>query len=289
MAKASAYLKGCALGCGGVLLLVIVLVAGWVVSVRGLSNRAVDLRDRLEATLPDQYSFTPSADGAIAADRVDRFLRVRERLMSFCRDFTELGDEIQTVDDHVTDLEASNDPAFGDLLEVLSGAGRISRGMIAIGSELGEYSVARNEALLEEEMGLGEYTWIYAVTYFSWLGHQPTKFALSEEDYPRIFQDRVSGNLRQMLRRQLSAADRGADASASIADEEARAHLALLRDEVLALDGDPQRLLFAEGLPTALESSLEPYRTELESVYCPATSELDFMRTEGSGLAHDHL
>ena len=46
--------------------------------------------------------------------------------------------------------------------------------MFRVGRDFGDYVAARNEALLAQGMGLGEYTWIYALTYHVWLGHAPT-------------------------------------------------------------------------------------------------------------------
>jgi hypothetical protein len=41
-------------------------------------------------------------------------------------------------------------------------------------------------------------------------------------------------------------------------------------------------------LPRELAASLEPFREELELLFCPATGELDIMRTEKRGLKYDH-
>ena len=133
-------------------------------------------------------------------------------------------------------------------------------------------------------MGLGEYTWIYVVAYYSWLGHQPTNFALGEGERPRIFADRVLGEVRDMIGRQLetlSASPGAAQADSSL--------IGLMQSELEAMEGDPDRLPFAEGMPVELEASLEPFRERLERTYCAATSELDFMRTERGRLGHDHL
>ncbi len=43
-----------------------------------------------------------------------------------------------------------------------------------------EFAGARNQALLDVGMGLGEYTWIYWLTYHAWLGHPVGDSLLNE-------------------------------------------------------------------------------------------------------------
>jgi len=289
LTRLSGCLKGCALGCGGLFLLGMLVVGGFLLSVRSLANRAVDLRQSLESTLPDQQSFTPRLDGTIPPDRLERFLEVRWQLMTFCPQFTELAAGMSEMDDHVAELESNPDATPRDLLGLFGRVGGIGRGMLGVGRWLGEFSVARNEALLAQEMGLGEYTWIYVITFYSWLGHEPASFALAEGEQPRIFQERILGDVREMLRRQLGEVETEVGESNGRATSEASARLRALRLEVEAMDEDASRLPFADGLPATLVGSLEARRQELEGAYCAATSELDFMRTERVGLKHDHL
>jgi len=300
MAKPSGCLKGGALGCGGLFLLGLLFVGGSLVGINSLANRAVNLRESLERDLPDQWSFTPRSDGTIPSDRLEPFLEVRRRLMSFCPEFTELAARMKGMDDHVRELEEleSNDEATSeDLLAFLGRAGRIGGGMLGVGRRLGEFSVARNETLLAQEMGLGEYTWIYVIAYYSWLGQEPTDFTLGRAGHPRIFRDRVMDNVREMMSRQslemmgrqLIEMETGLAGSGGRAAGDTEAQLDRLRAELAAMDRDPLRLPFEDGLPMELRRSLEPFRTELESAYCAATSELDFMRTEKGRMGPDHL
>ena len=290
MAKsAGGCLKGCALGCGGLFLLGGLVVVGFALSVGSLATRAVDLRHTLESTLPDQKSFTPSLDGTIPLDRLERFLEVRRQLMTFCPEFTELAAGMVGMDDHVAELESNPDATPRDLFSLFGRVGRIGRGMVGVGRWLGEYSVTRNETLLEQEMGLGEYTWIYVVAYYSWLDHEPANFALAEGEAPRIFYQRVLGEVREMMRRQLDQMEAGRGGPGDRDEAGSVAFLEALRAELASLDEDVTRLPFADGLPAGLRGSLEPFRQELAAAYCAATSELDFMRTEKAGLGHDHL
>ncbi len=65
-------------------------------------------------------------------------------------------------------------------------------------------------------------------------------------------------------------------------------NLAVWRAELVALQNDPRRRPFQDGLPPALAGSLEPFREDLERLFCPATCELDLMRTERTGIWYDH-
>ena len=50
---------------------------------------------------------------------------------------------------------------------------------------MGEFTQLRNQALLDQDMGLGEYIWIYVLVYNSWLGHPPN------QDYRRPVRGRA--------------------------------------------------------------------------------------------------
>jgi hypothetical protein len=146
--------------------------------------------------------------------------------------------------------------------------------MLRVGRDFGDYVTARNEALLAQEMGLGEYTWIYVVAYHSWLGHPPVK-AIEGRSRKNVFHDRVLPQVREMIRRHLAGA---AGSPTAVA----------WRSELEALDDVRERIPFEDGLPRELEDSLEPFRDELERLACPAASELDVVLTVRSGIGYDH-
>ena len=58
--------------------------------------------------------------------------------------------------------------------------------------------------------------------------------------------------------------------------------------ELAALQANPERLPFAEGLPARLTIELESYREDLLRLHCPATDELDLTRTEREGIGFEH-
>ena len=44
---------------------------------------------------------------------------------------------------------------------------------VGMAQDIGHLFEARNQALLDKGMGIGEYTYIYILAYYSWLGHSP--------------------------------------------------------------------------------------------------------------------
>ena len=61
------------------------------------------------------------------------------------------------------------------------------------------------------------------------------------------------------------------------------------REELAALEADPRRIPFADGLPEPLALRLEPHRIELENLYCPVICELDLTRTFREGIGYEHF
>ena len=113
-------------------------------------------------------------------------------------------------------------------------------------------------------MGLQEYAYIYAVTYHDLL--------LSERTRNEIFSDgealspEASALLRGCLSRQLKARERSGD------DEPRREYL---EAEEKKMEEDSTRLIWQDGLPAAIQTSVMPYRQRLDGVFCAATAGLE--------------
>jgi hypothetical protein len=181
--------------------------------------------------------------------------------------------------------EAEEEPPAGDFLSSL---GAVPSTLWHLGRDVGEYAIARNHTLLRNEMGLGEYTWIYVITYFAWLGNRPVDFPVKSEGGTKILHGRVLGELKDMIERHLADLDAAQTAPAPSAPPGSRSSAALWRAELEALLRDPARIPFQDGLPPELEGSLEPFRDALERLYCPVMGELEIMRTVKTGLWYDH-
>ena len=82
-----------------------------------------------------------------------------------------------------------------------------------------------------------------------------------------------------MLRHQLGAVDRAPDAALPEAWRER------LAGEIAALQDDPFRVPWQDGLPDPIAVSLEPYRAQLEASYDPRTDEFELARPRKEGMS----
>jgi hypothetical protein len=208
--------------------------------------------------------FSPGPDGAVRPERVEAFLRAREIMIPVRAELEET----------LSLLSGDGDRSL--LRKIDAGVGLISKVI--------EFDAHRSRALLEAGMGLGEYEYLYAMAYYCWLGKSPTDgppFDLVSrdeqdgehrdefdvrEDRRELILERLNGLLLAQLRNQLAALLAASAASGEGAVEAWRERL---EAEITALEADPYRLAWIEGLPAALEASLRPYRSRLEESYSP--------------------
>jgi hypothetical protein len=160
-------------------------------------------------------------------------------------------------------------------MEVLGGLGSII-------SPMGEYVTLRNRALLDRQMGLGEYIYIYSLAYYSWLGGSPgdgPEIRAGERIFDgedstfgsRQVRRRYRRYIRDLLRNQL-------DAMGSSGSEEWRR---MLEAEVRDVEENPGHIPWQQGLPPDMESALEPFRSRFESTYHKTTNCLEYPPREG--------
>jgi len=248
------WFKGCSIGCGLVVLLALAGLVGSSFIVTGSFKQAISTREALEERLGEATVYLPAVDGVIPADRVERFLRVRRDVIGLC---DELGGQIERAEQADT---GSAESVF-DTVKAVLGMGRST----------GKLFRLRNEALLREEMGLEEYSWIFAMAYRSRLYERE-----ETADSIRVSvhtSRRVRDDLRRMLDDQLAVA-----AALGDAGSEQRALVERIAREARTLALEPDRIPWQDGAPPQLEASLEPYRAELEPLYCPGTVQLDLVR-----------
>ena len=227
-------------------------------------RRAVAARAVLEQRYDTQDEFTP--EGTIRADRIERFLEVRRSLQPLCS----MVSEHHELFARFAGTGPQQDRSF---LDVLRDGRQVLGTPFLLGRDFGDYVSRRNKVLLANEMGLGEYTWIYVTVYHSWLGHKPARL-FPTADRPGVYEQRVNRQVREMIERRASG--------------ETPPDLEAWRAEVAALAADPTRTAFQDGVPPALEASLRPYRTDLEESYCSAAGELEVVLTVESGAWYDH-
>lgn len=279
------------MGCGFVALLgAIGLGLVWL-QFSFLSGRALQTREALEKTLPTQADFTPWPDDVIPADRIERFLAVRRELQPRCEEFAGLRRGMNSMERRTREMQGMSEDQQKQELKALAGEGGSTlRRMLALTRDLPRYSIARNEALIRNEMGLGEYTWIYVMAYYAWLGHEPESFPVSKEETPRIFKDRVLGQVWAMAGRHV---DELAALSASTPEDSDTGsslslRLAVWHGEMQSHAAAPDRVPFQGRLPERMAASLAPYRGRIEKLFCPETNELEIMRTEKGFLKYEH-
>lgn len=263
------WLIGCGLGCGIPFLLFILLTVGGSMVMMKPFNRAVDAQRDLQAAYGEREEFVPPAAG-LTADRLARFLAVRGQLEPMCEAFTEIGEKFKRME--ILDRE----DAEPSKKEVFQAVGDMMGGVFGIAGNIGRFTEARNQALLANEMGLGEYIWIYVLVYNSWLGHVPnTDF---EQGNGGRFDDSDQKVIRALMRNHagaLTAAGRP--------------------DEAKAWESEVRRLERSDGsgvpwsgaeLPAGLVAACEPLRAELEAAYCEATAAFEMSSVHKKGLTY---
>ena len=259
--KVPRWLMGCGVGCGVVVVLVLAAMTVGAVSFNRMLDdvdRATEMRAEVEERFDTPENFTPAADGSVAPDRLERFLQVRQALEPLCSRFDNTLGRIEEFDDR------EESPGIGAVFGLLGGALSFPRLMT-------DYVAGRNQALLDAEMGLGEYTYIYVMAYST----GPAEDRQEEQRLERPLSRRIRRNVPGMLERQraLLAADGGET-------EE----LALLDGEIEALRADNSRRPWQDGLPSPIADSLRPGQEELQRLACPLAAELALGRTERQGL-----
>jgi len=274
--NAKKWFIGCGIGCGLMLLIAGGLGTGGYFMVR----RAMDQGEEIEATadaLQANYGapgdFRPDPFGAISADRLETFLAVREA-MGPARD--EAGSVLLTLHNAETgEGDASTIDKF--------------KAGIRLVPAIIEFIKQRSQAQLDQEMGPGEYLYIYSLAYYAFLDKDPADgpgFQLTgdDDDDDRGFhftaeagdfdRARQGEEVRDYLHSiQIQMARTQADGVSHLPEHDAwRTALAA---ELALMEAEPYRLLWEEGLPEPLRLSFEPYRDRLDDLYDEMTNILD--------------
>jgi hypothetical protein len=292
--KRSPWLIGCGIGCAAILVIVVLFVIASTLFVRSTLSgfdTAVETRAVLEEQYGEVQDYVPPADGAITAERMERFLQVREGLAPVRE---RIGGTLQVFDLSDEKARQLEEGSFWEKMRFVGGASRDVMGMPA---KLGSFFEARNQALLDAEMGLGEYTYIYVLAYHSWLGHVPGDRRMAvgvapsiddpeEEPPPSLGIDaegrisrRIQRDLVDMLRHQLGAVDQDGQAALPAEWRES------LAAEIEALQADRFRIPWQDGLPPTIEASLLPYRERLQATYDPRSNEFELLRNRKQGMS----
>lgn len=280
--KRSAWLWGCGLGCAAIVLAVSGLIGAGAVWL-GRTTKNMESATSSLAALKERYgdpaSFTPQADGTIPPERIEAFLSIREASAPAREAIAASLRAMPLSEQEARALKEK--PTSEQVLSALS----IARSAFGMLPAFGKFFQTRNQAMLDAGMGLGEYSYIYALAYFSWLGHSPDDgpgWEDSAEDGDRKVQvrvgdvvvfPRVGRELRRILKNQMEAL--GEDAPE---DWKRR-----LGEEIRVLDKNHRRFPWEDGLPEPTRVSLEPFRDRLEAAYNPVTNPFELGRNRKTG------
>jgi hypothetical protein len=256
--------KGCLgkLAIGAVVCVILAFSAAWLSMAP--FRRAVEIRILLESRFGSQESFTPNPYGTVAPDRLQTFCAVRRQLLDAC-------ETLRSAEDGMLALEGLDGQDQIARKDFVRDALKTVRGGMSLGPVMGGFFETRNRALLEAGMGLGEYTYIYIVSYHDRLVKR--KYEARLFDGPPVNQ-RVLRALHTMLARQLEAA-REQQVSPDL--------LAALEAEVRAMADDPARFPWSDGLPEAVAASIAPRREELDGLFCDVAAPLELGRNRRHG------
>jgi hypothetical protein len=270
----SKVLAGCGVGC----LLLMILVAGMgFMGYRWAQDavEAVEEAGRIEQELDERFgrarSFVPALAPGIPSDRLETFVGIREGLAA----------PRQELAGAINGLKSVGETGGG-----IAAGFKAARAGVGMAPATLEFSRARNQALLDNGMGLGEYTWIYWYTFNAWLGHPADDSELHEFMQEReagsgrveihmdggMEPERITWRLRRDIRSMLRNLEQG------LLDSPEHADLAaLVSSELAMLDEDPGRVPWEDGLPAELAVGLEPFRERLEATYSKAVNPFELI------------
>jgi hypothetical protein len=148
--------------------------------------------------------------------------------------------------------------------EILLQSMKAARSAMGLGPALGELHNRRNSALLNVEMGLGEYSYIYVMAYHDRMIDPGERTGIM--DGPTVNR-RMHDLLSEMLARQLKQAE---DLTAD--------QRAALETEIAAMAAEDRRVPWRDGLPGPIAAGFAPFRDRLDDVFCPAMNEMELLK-----------
>jgi len=283
--KVPTWLIGCGIGCLVIVGIVVTLaVASGVFlrnSVKGLQE-ASDTREELDRQYGQPGEFRPAADGSIPADRMEIFLAVRDATQPARLEIVRTFQSFPMTEEEARELESKS------FFEKIGSVFKIGGTALQLPRAFGKFFQERNQSLIENQMGMGEYTYIYVLAYYGALGHSPQdgpeghKVSIDTGDGVKRsmghspLSGRIQGDLIDMLSNQLAAIP-------AETDPDGGAWRRQLRAEIDALDDDPLRIPWQDGLPQAIADSIAPYRERLEKSYERRTNEFELARNRKRG------
>jgi hypothetical protein len=254
------------MGCGVVVGLCIVIIVVGALAVRSWLGRTFPDAERSEtvqAQLEERFgkpeTFVPPLDGVPSSARIERFVIVRESVLA------------------ERDAAAGRLTAFVDqvrrnrgerpwITKALEGIRTVREGG-EMAAAMAQYVTGRTQALLDAEMGEGEYAYLYGLTHFGWLDVQPFADSMAVAGLGgaagEIVEEVAAARSRiaRVLRTQYANQERALAAKATRTPAE-EAALAALRSELPQAEHS-DAIPFVGRAPAAWTAPLEPYRARL--------------------------
>jgi len=274
------WFVGCGVGCLVIIAAVAVVVYFTVMKAKQVVKEFEKIetsQEQVRERFGDGKDFCPALDGKIPAERIEAFLKARDTA-------AEQRAKLAVTLDGFSD--AMQKAADGREDEV-SGWEMFKSGMGFV-PQLVKFMQARNEGFLAANISPGEYTYYHVITYYAWLQKpledgpgiqitgQGAHGGTGQQD-PEVVKANRRRELAQMANRTLLPMMRCQ--LAAIGDPggpgEVATWQAALNAEIIALENDPRRIPWQEGVPPAVFLSLEPFRERLETSYSPQCNPLE--------------
>ncbi|HYA48565.1 MAG TPA: hypothetical protein VEG35_02595, partial [Burkholderiales bacterium] len=154
------WLVGLGIGCGGIVVLIIVIFIGGYFFVKS-TTQGLRESDELMRSLTAKYGrieeYCPDPSGAIPAGRLEVFLSVRDAA----------GPARAKLEESLEALMKNRDVAGGQRRSPGAVFEAIKTG-VGMVPQISDFLKGRNQALLDKQMGAGEYYYLYVIVYYSW-------------------------------------------------------------------------------------------------------------------------
>lgn len=270
------WLVGCGLGCGGLIFLSIAGPLVFGLAMTRPMDRAMEIQKEIVKRHGATAAWAPPA-GPPAPDRIEAFLAVRRAVMPQCPKFTKAAEGFAAMDEMG---RRSDEPTKGELLRAV---GKVSGTVFGMIGDIAELHRLRDEALLAQGMGLGEYDWIYTLAFQSWLGN-PVVDSIDGKHGSRaesVRENRAKARqldlMSAMVRREGDALDQ-----AGRADE-----AAAWRAEADRMERSEDPVPFSTGgLPEAWVAAFSARGDDLRAAWCAPMAEHDLSEVRKSGFSY---
>jgi hypothetical protein len=246
-----------------VLATVVFFIAAGIYFVLVPIQQSKQLEQKLIERFDWANEYIPPANGLITPERAEKFIRVREAVQTNCAIFQGILDSVMKLEEMESNQDMSAAEKASEGIESL-------QSMFSAAPNFLEFMDARNNSLLIEEMGLGEYIYIYLAAYGPQLaGEGDSRYADQEEAY---ISSRARDEYVQILGNQQTALEATGSGAST------RALVTTLQAEISALKDGTHTSPWPSGPPAMTGNSLAPYREQLDNLYCQGIVEIELMQ-----------